>query len=179
MSWHMPMYLLNSAPLSAQLRRHAEARCSPRVIPPRCLRRGHPALLKSTIRWPFGDCRQLALHFPSVLGPSRLHLIINNPKVARGHHEDLRNLRCAILFCILRLSFKSVIDVQSSSGDPADVPSFEEEAPEACCDIAVRCRYGLTVDWLREFRLPPLMTAVSVLCRVEGRPWVLDRPVCF
>jgi hypothetical protein len=37
-----------------------------------------------------------------------------------GKGMNLRNLRCAILFCTLRRSVGSVMDAQSSSGDPAD-----------------------------------------------------------
>jgi hypothetical protein len=53
-----------------------------------------------------------------------------------GKGMDLRNLRCAILFCTLRRSVGSVMDAQSSSGDPADAyVSLDWHVLELRCDI--------------------------------------------
>jgi hypothetical protein len=53
-----------------------------------------------------------------------------------GRKDDLRNLRCAILFCTLRRSVGSVIDAQSSSGDPADECVFlDSHVLELRCDM--------------------------------------------
>jgi hypothetical protein len=72
--------------------------------------------------------------------------------VVVGHQKAwflLRNLRCAIRFCTLRLSFVSVMDDQSSSANPSDVcVSFDWDV------------LGLRYDML----LPPMVYRVGICC---------------